>query len=204
MGNLATIANNFIRELQRIKIKLNFGAPIYFAIGDEYDVKSSNLWFILENTYMAAVILPYEYIVLTCDSSSAFTFFINENGVCNDSIEINGWRLQFDTPKEGLYRTYSRYATISKGSHCVSLSTNGTISPEDFKRIWEFFISITKIDDDYALLPLLEEIFRNKITIERLTRENIRIEYERYICQTQLKANEELLKTITELIKTKA
>lgn len=203
MGNFATTANNAISELKKIKKdSLHFNAPIYFAIWENDTIEYSNLWYILDNASIAAVILPYSYTVITATDSSAFILFIDKNGLCTDSIEIDGWNLRFDTPSESSYRTYHRFATISNGIHEITLQTaHGRLTPNDFKRIWKYFKLISTIKEDYVSLHLIAELYNNDVTIENLNRETIRKEYERYATTALLKANEELLKNIKEIVK---
>lgn len=202
MADFTTIANNAISELKRIKgDSLCFNVPTFLAIMADDTIEYSNLWLILKNAKIAVVILPYSYVVLTAKDSSAFILFIDDRGYCNDSIDINGWMLKFDTPKESLYRTYNRYAIISKAGYEVTLGTiHGTLSPDDFKRIWKYFKLISTINDDYALLPLVKELYDNEIAIDSLKKENIRKEYERFIIETTLKANQELIENLKQII----
>lgn len=143
MPDFVTIANDAIAELKREKEKgksLRFNTPIYFAIGADDTIEQSNLWLILKTASIAVIILPYTYRVITAEDSSAFVLFIDDKGHCSDSISVKGWNLRFDTPKESLYRTYLRYATISKGVHEITLQTPyGTLYSNDFNRIWKYF-----------------------------------------------------------------
>ena len=89
MVDFATIANDAIAELKKVKgTSLLFGAPVYLAISADGSVESSNLWLILKNANFAAVILPYNYRVITAEDSSAFILFIDDKGKCTDSIDI--------------------------------------------------------------------------------------------------------------------
>ena len=203
MVDFATIANDAIAELKKVKgTSLLFGAPVYLAISADGSVESSNLWLILKNANFAAVILPYDYRVITAEDSSAFILFIDDKGKCTDSIDINGWKLKFDAPIERLYRAYKRYATISKAGYEVILKTpHGIIAPDDFKRIWIYFRRISTINEDFASLPLYQELYDNNITIDSISKENVRKEYERFCAGFILKANEELLENLKQIIK---
>lgn len=202
MVDYATIANDAITELKRIKGKsLRFNAPTYIAISSDATINSSNLWINLKNANIAVVILPYVYRVLTAEDSSAFILFIDDNGNCNDSIDINGWNLKFDTPKECLYRTYNRSAIISKGGYEITLKTShGTLTISDFKKIWKYFKLISAINDDYSSLQLYEDLYDKEVIIETLREKNVRKEYERYTTEALLKANENLLEKIKQII----
>lgn len=202
MVDFADIANNAISELKRVKgDSLRFSAPVYLAILADDTVKSSHLWLILKNAKTAVVMLPYSYVVLTAKDTSAFILFIDDNGNCNDSLEVNGWNLKFDAPKERLYRTYNRDATISKAGHEITLRTpSGTVTTDDFKKIWKYFKLISTINEDYASLQLYQELYDNDITIDSLKKENIRKEYERLHTETHLKANEELIENLKQII----
>lgn len=204
MVDFASIANNAISELKRVKGgPLRFSPPTFIAIKADDTIESSNLWLILKDAKMAVVILPYSYVVLTAEDSSAFVLFIDDKGHCNDSIDVKGWNLKFDIPKESLYRTYHRVATISKDGYEVTLQTPyGTIDPKDFKRIWKYFKLISTIYDDYASLPLYEELYDNDVKIDTLKKENVRHEYELFITEARLKANNELLEKLSQIIKT--
>ena len=158
---------------------------------------------ILNEAKIAAVILPYSYLVLTSEDTSAFILFIDNEGYCNDSININGWELKFDIPKESSYRTYNRYAKISKNGHEITLRTAcGTLDINDFKKIWKYFRLISTINEDYVALPLIKELYDNEVIIGSLKNENIRKEYERFRAETFLKANEELLENFKQIINT--
>lgn len=203
MIDFASVANNAISELKRVKgDSLRFSTPTYIAIREDGTIDSSNLWLILKDAKMAVVLLPYSYVVLTAKDSSAFILFIDDKGYCSDSININGWNLRFDTPKEKLYRTYNRIATISKDGYEVTLKTPyGTIQPNDFKRIWKYFKLISTIHEDFASLQLYAELYDNDVKIESLKKENIRHEYELFKTEALLKANKELLENINQIIK---
>lgn len=202
MIDFASIANFAISELKRIKgNSLRFNSPSYLAILADDTVESSNLWLILKDAKRAVVILPYSYRVITAEDSSAFILFIDENGRCNDSINLNGWNLKFDAPHERLYRTYKRYATISKEGYEIILETaHSIITLNDFKKIWKYFKLISKINEDYSSLQIFKELYDNEITIELLKEENIRKEYERFTTETLLKANEELIENLKLII----
>lgn len=202
MSDFATLANDAISELKRVKgDSLRFNTPAYLAIYANDTIEYSNLWLILKDAAIAVVILPYTYKVITAEDSSAFVLFIDATGHCNDSIDLNGWNLKFDSPKEGLYRTYNRYATISKVGHEITLKTPyGTLTPDDFKRIWKYFKLISNINEDYVSLQLFRELYEHEVTIESLKTENIRKEYERFTSATLLKANQELLEYIKLMI----
>lgn len=203
MVDFVTIANNAIAEIKRVKRgSLRFSAPVYLAISTHGSVESSSLWLILKNANLAALILPYKYRVITAEDSSAFILFIDNKGNCNDSIDLNGWKLKFDAPIERLYRTYQRSAIISKAGHKVFLKTpHGTITPDDFKRIWNYFRQISTINEDFASLPLYQELYDNNITITSLREDNIRKEYTLFCTEAIVKANEELLENLKHIVK---
>lgn len=202
MVDFAAIANNAIAELKRAKgSSLRFNAPIYFAINADNSIESSNLWFILSDAKLAVIILPYTYRVLTAEDTSAFIMFIGDNGHCSDSINVNGWNLKFDSPKERFYRTYNRYATISKSGHKITLATPGSsVTLSTFTKIWSYFKLISNKNDDYASLYLYKELYDKDVTIESLKEENIRKEYERLTTESLLKANEALLENLKQII----
>lgn len=202
MANFAALANNAIAELKRFKgSSLRFNAPIYLAISKDDTIKHSSLWLILQDADIGVVILPYTYVVLTAEDTSAFILFIDANGHCDDNIVINGWNLRFDTPKESFYRSYHRYATISKDGYEITLTTPyGTITPSDFERIWKYFKLISTINEDYASLPLYSELYDNEVAIDSLKKENIRKEYERFTSESLLKANEDLCEKLKQII----
>ena len=170
MVDFASIANNAVSELKKVKgDSLRFRPPTYIAIASNDTTRSSNLWMILNEAKIAVVILPYSYLVLTAEDTSAFILFINNEGYCSDSININGWELKFDTPKESSYRTYNRYATISKNGYEITLRTPcGTLDTNDFKKIWKCFRLISTINEDYVALPLIKELYDNELVIESL------------------------------------
>ena len=202
MVDFATIANDAIAQLKRVKgNSLRFSAPTYLAILEDDTLISSNLWLILKDAKKAVVVLPYSYVVLTAEDTSAFILFIDEKGHCNDSINLNGWNLKFDAPKEGFYRTYNRYATISKGGYEETLSTpKGDVTTNDFKKIWKYFKLISTINEDYVSLSLIKDLYDNEIKIESLKKENIRKEYERFTTQALLKANQQLIENLEQII----
>lgn len=195
MVDFVNIANDAIAELKRVKgTSLRFNAPTYLAILEDDTVISSNLWLMLKEAKVVAIILPYSYRVVTAEDTSAFVLFIDEKGHCNDSIDLNGWNLKFNAPYERLYRTYERSAVISKAVHNVSLRiSNGTLTTNDFKRIWKYFKLISTINEDYVSLSLIKDLYDNEITIESLKKENIRKEYERFTTEALLKANQQLI-----------
>lgn len=202
MIDFASISNNAVSELKKVKgDSLRFRAPTYIAISSNDTIKSSNLWLNLNDAKIAVVILPYSYIVLTAEDTSAFILFIDEEGYCSDSIDVNGWNLKFDIPKESLYRTYNRYATISKNGHAVTLRTPfGTLDTNDFKKIWKCFRLISTINEDYATLPLIKDLYDNELVIDSLKKENIRKEYERLSTEAYLKANQEFIEKLRQII----
>lgn len=202
MADFANLANNAISELKRVKEgSLRFYAPTYLTISKDDTINYSNLWLILKDAYVAVVLLPYSYTVLTAEDSSAFILFIDANGHCDDNIVINGWNLRFDPPKERYYRTYIRYATISKAGYKIVLKTpSGTVTPDDFQRIWKYYKLISTINDDYSSLQLYKELYDNEVTIDSLKKENIRKEYERFISESLLKANKDLLEKLKLII----
>lgn len=202
MVDFAAIANNAIAELKRAKgNSLRFNAPIYLAINADNSIESSNLWFILKDAKLAVIILPYTYRVLTAEDTSAFIMFIGDNGHCSDSINVNGWNLKFDSPKERFYRTHNRYATISKSGHKITLATPGSsVTLSAFTKIWSYFKLISNKNDDYASLYLYKELYDKDIIIESLKNESVRKEYERLTTESILKANEALLERIKQII----
>lgn len=202
MNDVVEIANRAISELKKSKEgHLRFGTPSFLAIAEDDKIETSIFSFNLKEAYIAVVILPYSYRVVTADDSSAFVIFIDSNGYCNDSITINGWTLMFETPKESSYRTYHRYATISKDEIELTLSTpNGSLTPDDFKQIWKYFKLISTNNECHALLPLVEELYDNEVEIKSLKREIICREHELFITQALLKANKELIENIKHLI----
>lgn len=202
MSDFVAIANDAISQIKELKRnRLRFNSPIYLALYNDDHIEKSNLWFILKNADMAVVILPFEYRVITSESSSAYILFIDKNGICNDSISLNGWLLKFDSPKESTYRTYNRYATISKDGHEVTLSTPCEwVGAEEFKRIWEYFKLISTECSDYSSLPLYQNLYDKDVKIEALKADNIRVAYQCLTTSSLLKANEELINTIKQLI----
>ncbi len=200
MVDFANIANDAISELKRVKRKsLRFDPPTYLAILEDDTVIFSNLWLILKEAKVAVVILPYSYRVVTAEDASAFILFIDEKGHCNDSIDLNEWNLKFNAPYESLYRTYERHAVISKAGHNVCLKiSHGTLTTNDFKRIWKYFKLISTIYEDYVSLPLIKDLYDNEITIESLKKENIRKEYERFTTEALLKANQQLIENLKQ------
>lgn len=202
MVDFAAIANNAIAELKRAKgSSLRFNAPIYLAINAENSIESSNLWFILNDATFAVILCPYTYRVLTAEDTSTFVLFIDDNGHCSDNICVNGWNLRFDSPKERFYRTYNRYATISKSGHEITLATPGsTVTLSAFTKIWSYFNLISNINDDYASLYLYKELYDKDIIIESLKNESVRKEYERLTTESILNANEALLERIKQIL----
>lgn len=202
MVDFAAIANNAISELKRAKgNSLRFNTPIYFAIYSDDSIESSSLWFILNDAKFVVVLLPYSYRVLTAEDTSAFVLFIDDSGHCSDSIYVNGWNLRFDSPKERLYRTYNRYATISKNGHEITLATPGSsVTLSAFTKIWNYFKLISNKKDDYAPLYLYKELYDKDIIIESLKNESVQKEYERLTTESILKANEALLERIKQII----
>ena len=153
---------------------------------------------------MAAIILPYSYVVQTAEDSSAFILFIDKNGYYSDNITINGWTLKFDPPKETLYRTKHRDAIISKDGQEIALRISGNgLNTNDFKRIWKFFNFISEKRVDFITLQLLENLYYKEIEIDNLRRDNIRKEYELITINALLKANHELIENLKQIINTK-
>ncbi len=202
MVDFAAIANNAIAELKRAKgSSLRFNAPIYLAINADDSIESSNLWFILNDATFAVILYPYTYRVLTAEDTSAFVLFIDDKGHCSDNIYVNGWNIRFDSPKERFYRTYNRYATISKSGHEITLATPGrSLTLSAFTKIWNYFKLISNKNDDYASLYLYKELYDKDIIIESLKNESVRKEYERLIAKSLLKANEALLENLKQII----
>ena len=204
MADIASIANQAITELKRVKTNLRFRSPLYLAIQNETQIEHSNLWFILKDISLAVIILPYSYIVLTAEDSSAFVLFIEENGNCKDYLVRRGWTLKFDTPKESLYRTYQRQASISNGLYEIILSTPaGDLTIEDFKKIWEYFILISNISDDFSSIFLYKELYDKDIEIRHLKGNIIKNEYENYVLKTLHENYKKLLDNLTQLTKLK-
>lgn len=205
MPDFALIANDAIIELKNYKNDtLRFSAPTFLSITDEGTIRSSNLLLTLNNADIAAIILPYSYVVLKAEDSSAFILFIDKNGYCSDSITINGWTLKFDSPKETLYRTYHRDAIISKDGQEIALRVSGNkINTNDFKRIWKFFNFISEKGVDFITLQLLEDLYYKEIEIDNLRTDNIRKEYELITINAHLKANQELIENLKQIINSK-
>ncbi len=158
----------------------------------------------LNNADIAAIILPYSYVVLKAEDSSAFILFIDNNGYCSDSITINGWTLKFDPPKETLYKTYHRDAIISKDGQEIALRISGNkLCVDDFKRIWKFFNFISGERVDFITLQLLENLYYKEIEIDNLRTDNIRKEYELITINAHLKANQELIENLKQIINSK-
>lgn len=194
------IADDYRQRIYKENPKIILGSihTEYLAINEE-SVQSSSLPYILDDADIGLVIYLYDYVVIYKDDSSFFALFMTKDGKAEDYIEIDGWRLSFPRPQTGLYRTYSRYAYISKGNLRIGIEVSKYHVANEVQRLWNLF-AIARTCNTQLELNFLKKMYEKDSDIKYLQGKNLILENNIEFLHEQINAYKNLLSKIEELV----
>lgn len=187
------------KELYRSQV-INFD-NIYFAGVKEdgtYIQPTTNVY-MLECAKYIAVFIDYSYVVVTNTDRSHIVLLAGEDGILDDKLLVDGWKMTLNAPRFESYCTYDRTYTISKEDLRLQINVKPHELTSRFEEMWQVFTEAQKSTTQHEL-DLLGRLFKQRKIIDDATIEIARQRAENERLKELVASHQKLLNLIEQHI----
>lgn len=185
------------KELYRPQV-INFG-NIYFAgvKEDSTIIQPTTNAYVLEGTKYIAVFIDYSYVVVTNTDRSHMVLFAGEDGILDDKLLVDRWKMTLNAPRFDSYCTYDRTYTISKEDLRLQINVKPHELTSRFEEMWQVFTEAQKCTTQHEL-DLLGRLFKQRKAINDATIELARQKAENERLKELVASHQKLLTLIEQ------